>query len=111
MDQRYEWFDKKQVGGRKQYIFVGSQSKDVVRRNQVFRQATVPHRATVLATFTTHPLSPENLHSEFLSFTTPKQTPFTTPHDREMVYIETPRASILRPLASCQTIYTADLCM
>jgi hypothetical protein len=53
--------------------------------------------------FTTHPRSPENLYSEFLGFTAPKQTPFTTPHDREMSCIETPRASILQPLASCPT--------
>ncbi len=48
-----------------------------------------------------HPPFPENLYSEFLGFTTPKQTPFTTPHDHEMVCIETPRASILQPHASC----------
>ncbi len=65
MDQRYKWFDKKQavVSYRCRIAIRGLISAET----GYFVKPRCP-RATVLATFTTHPLSPENLYSEFLGF-------------------------------------------
>jgi hypothetical protein len=83
MDWQYKWFDKKQAGGRKQPLLDCNLRMFSLEIGYFVKaQCTWP---SVLATFTTHPLSLENLYSKFLGFTTPKQTLFTTPHDSEMM--------------------------